>query len=151
MSDRRHPDHTRSTQERTEQTQRLRQPYPSYTDPAYSGQSFYPPPNYGSPPDPNSTHPTEKLPQYWLQGQPPPDQSPQEPEPRATESATLALDRRGRGGGSGYRIGHRPGDRQRHGQKANGGTRTARDAEFAAAGAEDIAITVGERTRTGHH
>ncbi|HEY2086121.1 MAG TPA: MmpS family transport accessory protein [Mycobacterium sp.] len=81
MSDRRHPDHTRSTQERTEQTQRLRQPYPSYTDPAYSGQSSYPPPYYGSPPDPNSTHPTDKLPQYWQQGQPPPDQSPQKPEP----------------------------------------------------------------------
>ena len=81
MSDRRHPDHTRSTQERIEETQRLRQPYPSYTDPAYGGQSFYPPPYYGSPPDPNSTHPTEKLHQYWLQGQPPPVQSPQEPEP----------------------------------------------------------------------
>src|SRR5271168_5086705 len=82
MSDRRLLNHTRSTQQRTEQTQRLRQPYPSYTDPAYGGQSFYPPPNYGSPPDPNSTHPTEKLHQYWLQGQPPPDQSPQEPEHR---------------------------------------------------------------------
>lgn len=81
MSDRRHPDHTRSTQERTEETQRLRQPYPSYTDPAYSGQMFYSPPNYGSPPDLNATHPTDKLPQYWLQGQPPPVQSPQEPEP----------------------------------------------------------------------
>jgi hypothetical protein len=81
MSDRRHPDHTRSTQEWTEQTQRLHQPYPSSTDPAYGGQSLYPPPYYGAPPDPNSTHPTEKLPQYWLQGQPPPDQSPQEPEP----------------------------------------------------------------------
>src|ERR1700728_223481 len=81
MSDRRHPDRTRSTQERTEETQRLRQPYPSYTDPAYGGQSSYPPPYYGSAPDPNSTHPTEKLPQYWLQGQPPPVQSPQEPEP----------------------------------------------------------------------
>ena len=82
MSDRRHPDHTRSSQEATEQTQRLRQPYQSHTDPAYSGQSFYPPPNYGSPPDPNSAHPTERLPQYWLQGQPPPEQSPQDPEPR---------------------------------------------------------------------
>ena len=82
MSDRRHPEHTRSAQERTDQTQRLRRPYPSYTDPAYSGQSYYPPPNYpGSPPDPNSMHPTTKLPQYWLQGQPPPDQTPQEPEP----------------------------------------------------------------------
>jgi hypothetical protein len=81
MSDRRHPDHTRSTQERTEETQRLRQPYPSHTDPAYSGQPSYPPPYYGSPPDPNSTHPTEKLPRYWQQGQPPPDRSPHEPEP----------------------------------------------------------------------
>ncbi len=81
MSERRHPDHTRSIQEPTERTQRLRQPYPSYTDPAYSGQSSYPPPYYGPPPDPNSTHPTDKLPQYWLQGQPPPVQSPQEPEP----------------------------------------------------------------------
>jgi Mycobacterium membrane protein len=82
MSDRHHPDHTRSTQERTEQTQRLHQPYPSYTDPAYSGQSFYPPPYYGPPPGPNSTYPTEKLPRYWQQGQPPPDQAPQEHEPR---------------------------------------------------------------------
>jgi hypothetical protein len=81
MSDRRHPDDTRSAQRGTDQTERIRQPYPSYTDPAYSGQSFYPPPYYGSPPDPNSTHPTDKLPQYWLQGQPPPDQSPQDPEP----------------------------------------------------------------------
>jgi len=29
--------------------------------------------------------------------------------------------------------------------------RTARDAEFAAPGAQDVAIAVGERTRTGHH
>jgi hypothetical protein len=42
---------------------------------------LYSPSYYGTPPDPNATHPTEKLPQYWLHGQPPPDQSPQEPEP----------------------------------------------------------------------
>ncbi|MFZ1165273.1 MmpS family transport accessory protein [Mycobacterium sp.] len=82
MSDRRHPEDTRSAQEWTDQTQRLRQPYSSYTDPAYSGQSFYPPPYYpGSPPDPNSVHPTEKLPRHWQQGQFPPDQPPDEPEP----------------------------------------------------------------------
>jgi hypothetical protein len=81
MSDRRHPDHTRSTQERPDQTQRLHQNYPSYTDPAYSGQSFYPPPYYGSPPDPNATYPTEKLPPYWQQGQPPPNQTPPDQEP----------------------------------------------------------------------
>ncbi|HEY6857288.1 MAG TPA: MmpS family transport accessory protein [Mycobacterium sp.] len=81
MSDRR-PEHTRSTQQGTDQTQRIRQPYPPYTDPAYGGQSFYSPLyNPGSSPDPNSANPTEKLPQYWLQGQPPPDQTTQEPTP----------------------------------------------------------------------
>jgi hypothetical protein len=81
MSDRRHPEDTRSTQERNEQTQRLHQPYQPYVDPAYSGQPSYPPPYYPGPPDPNSANPTDKLPQYWLQGQPPPDQSPQNLEP----------------------------------------------------------------------
>ncbi|BBX45551.1 MmpS family transport accessory protein [Mycobacterium cookii] len=82
MSDRRHPEHTRSSQEWTDQTQRIRQPYPQYTDPAYSGQSYYPPPRYtGSPADPNGANPTDKLPQYWLQGQPPPSQPPEEPTP----------------------------------------------------------------------
>ncbi|HEY1840036.1 MAG TPA: MmpS family transport accessory protein [Mycobacterium sp.] len=81
MSDRRHPEHTRSGQERTDQTQRLHQLYPPYTDPAYGGQSFYPPPDSsGSSPDPNLTNPTDRLPQYWLQGHPPPDQTPQVPE-----------------------------------------------------------------------
>jgi hypothetical protein len=82
MSDRRHPDYARSTQERTEQTQRLPQPYPSYTDPAYGGQSYYPPPYYGSQADPNATYPTQQLPPYWQQGQPPPNQAPQDQEPR---------------------------------------------------------------------
>jgi hypothetical protein len=82
MSDRRHPDYTRSTQERTEQTQRLSQPYRPQVDPAYSGQPYYPPPYYpGSSGDRNSANPTEQLPQYWLQGQPPPGQPPHDPEP----------------------------------------------------------------------
>jgi hypothetical protein len=79
MSDRRHPEYTRSSQQGTDQTQRIHQPHPRYTDPAYSGQSSYPPPYYpGSSPDPNSANPTDKLPQYWLQGQPPPDQTTRE-------------------------------------------------------------------------
>ncbi|MDT5164683.1 MAG: hypothetical protein QOC88_1577 [Mycobacterium sp.] len=82
MSDRRHPGYTRSTQERTEQTQRIQQPYPPYVDPAYSGQPSYPPPYYsGSSQDLNSANTTDRLPQYWLQGEPPPHQPPHEPEP----------------------------------------------------------------------
>jgi hypothetical protein len=82
MSDRRHPEDTRSIQERTEQTQRLHQPYRATVDPAYSGQPSYPPPYYpGTSHDPNSANPTDKLPQYWLQGQPPPNLSQQDPEP----------------------------------------------------------------------
>src|ERR1700728_753978 len=81
MSDRR-PEHTHSTQQGTDQTQRIRQPHPPYTDPAYGGQSFYSPLyNPGSSPDPNSANPTDKLPQYWLRGQAPPDQTTQEPTP----------------------------------------------------------------------
>jgi hypothetical protein len=83
MSDRRHPEHTRSAEQGTDQTQRIHQPHPRYNDPAYSGQSSYPPPYYpGSSPDPNSANPTDKLPQYWLQGQPPPDQTTPESTPR---------------------------------------------------------------------
>ncbi len=74
MSDRRHPEHTRSSQQWTDETQRIRQPYPQSTDPAYGGQSYFPPPRYPGAPDPNASNPTDKLPQYWLQGQPPPDQ-----------------------------------------------------------------------------
>jgi hypothetical protein len=81
MSDRRHPEYTRSAQQGPDQTQRIHQPYPGYTDPAYSGQ-LYPPPYYpGSSSDPNSANPTEKLPQYWLHGQPPPDQTTPESTP----------------------------------------------------------------------
>ena len=82
MSDRRHPEHTRSSQEWTDQTQRIRQPYPQYTDPAYSGQPYYPQPRYpGLSADPNGANPTDRLPQYWLQGQPPPDQPTEGPPP----------------------------------------------------------------------
>lgn len=82
MNDPRRSEQTRSAQEGTEQTQRIRQPYPPYVDPAYSGQSFYPPPYYpGTAPNSNATHPTEQLPRYWTHGQPPPDQPSEEPAP----------------------------------------------------------------------
>jgi hypothetical protein len=80
MNDPRRSEHTRPAQDGTEETRRIRQPYPQYVDPAYSGQSFYPPPYYsGSSPNANATHPTDKIPQYWLHGQPPPDQATEEP------------------------------------------------------------------------
>jgi cytoskeletal protein RodZ len=80
MSDRRHPEHTQSVQRGTDQTERIQQPHPRYTDPAWGNQPHYPP-SYqpGSSPDPNSANPTEKLPQYWLQGQPPPGEPTEEP------------------------------------------------------------------------
>ena len=82
MNDPRRPEHARSTQEGAEETRRIRQPYPQQVDPAYSGQSYYPPPYYpGSSPNTNASNPTEKIPQYWLHGQPPPDQSTEEPAP----------------------------------------------------------------------
>jgi hypothetical protein len=80
MNDPRRSEHTRSAQEWTEETRRIRQPYPQYVDPAYSGQSPYPPPYHlGSSPNANANHPTDKLPQYWLHGQPPPDHPPEQP------------------------------------------------------------------------
>jgi hypothetical protein len=83
MKDPRRSEHARSAHEGTEQTRPIRQPYPQYVDPAYSGQSFYQPPYYaGSAPNANATHPTEKLPRYWMHGQPPPDQPTEEPPPR---------------------------------------------------------------------
>jgi hypothetical protein len=82
MNDPRRSEHARSAQEWTEETRRIRQPYPQYVDPAYSGQSSYSPPYYtGSSPNANANHPTDKIPQYWLDGQPPPDQPPGEPTP----------------------------------------------------------------------
>jgi Mycobacterium membrane protein len=82
MNDPRGSEHTRSAQHGTDQTRQHHQPYPPYPDPPYSGQSSYPPPYYpGSSPNPNATNPTEKLPQYWLHGQPPPDQLTEEPPP----------------------------------------------------------------------
>jgi Mycobacterium membrane protein len=82
MNDPRRSEHAHSAYEGTEQTRRIRQPYPQYVDPAYSGQSSYPPPYYnGSAPGSNATHPTEQLPRYWQHGQPPPDQPPAEIPP----------------------------------------------------------------------
>jgi hypothetical protein len=76
MNDPRRPGHTRSGQRGADQTQQS--PYPPYVDPAYGGQ-VYPPTHYpGSPPNRNATDPTDKLPQYWLQGQPPPEQPTQD-------------------------------------------------------------------------
>ncbi len=73
----RRSEHTRSASEGTEQTERIRQPYPLHTDPAYSGQMQYSSGYHSaSRTDRNAAHPTEKLPPYWLYGQPPPDQPP---------------------------------------------------------------------------
>jgi hypothetical protein len=85
MNEPRRSEHTRSAQEGTEQTQRIRQPYPPYTDPAYSGQTSYSPGYYsGSATERNA--PTEKLPSYWLYGQPPPDQPPEGPGPKRSKT-----------------------------------------------------------------
>jgi len=82
MNDPHRSEHGRSAQQGTEETRRIRQPYPQYVDPAYSGQSYYSPPYYpGYAPNANATNPTEQLPQYWLHGQPPPDQPTEEPPP----------------------------------------------------------------------
>jgi cytoskeletal protein RodZ len=68
MNDQRRPEHT--------------EPYPPYADPAYSGQSYYPPAYYPGPsPNPTQSNPTHKLPQYWMESQPPPEQPTQGPEP----------------------------------------------------------------------
>lgn len=89
MSDRRHPEQARSTDERNEQTRRLHQPYQPSVDPAYGGQPSYPPPYYGGPAqDPNAANPTDRLPQYWTQGQsptgrPPHDHDPDPEKPKA--------------------------------------------------------------------
>jgi Mycobacterium membrane protein len=74
------PEHARSAHQGAGPTEQPRQPYPAYADPAYSGQSYYPPAYYsGLSPNPTETTSTEKLPQYWQQGQPPLDQPTQEP------------------------------------------------------------------------
>ncbi len=82
MRDPRRPEQTRTAQQGTDQTQQSREPSSRYADPAYSSQSFYPPAYYpGHSPNSNATDRTDKLPQYWLHGQPPPDQLPPEPAP----------------------------------------------------------------------
>jgi hypothetical protein len=80
MNDPRRPEHTHSARQGAEPSERPRQPYPAYADPAYRGQSYYPPAYYPAPsPNPTETTSTERLPQYWLQDQPSPDQPTQEP------------------------------------------------------------------------
>jgi MmpS family membrane protein len=82
MNDPRRPEHVRSARRGADPTEQPRQPYPPYADPAYSGQSYYPPAYYPDPsPNPTETSPTEKLPQYWLQGEPPPDEHTHEGTP----------------------------------------------------------------------
>ncbi|MBO0878990.1 MAG: hypothetical protein J2P17_01110 [Mycobacterium sp.] len=82
MNDPRRPEHVRSARRGASPAEQPRQPYPPYADPVYSGQSYYPPAYYpgassGPLPDPAETSPTEKLPQYWLQGQPPDPHTPE--------------------------------------------------------------------------
>jgi hypothetical protein len=80
MNDGRRPGQTRTARQGANQTQQRDQPYPRYADPAYSAQSFYRPADYpGYSQNPDETDRTDKLPQYWLHGQPPPDQPPPEP------------------------------------------------------------------------
>jgi hypothetical protein len=72
-------------------TERLHQPYPVHTDPAYVGQTPYWPaygPGYLSTPGPNLTesNPTERLPQYWQQGHAPGETGPQVPPPEGPKS-----------------------------------------------------------------
>jgi hypothetical protein len=82
MNDSRRLGHTRSARRRANPGEQLPEPYPLYADPAYSGQSYYPPAYHPRPsPDPTEASPTEKLPRYWLQGEPPPDQRTQEATP----------------------------------------------------------------------
>jgi hypothetical protein len=82
MNDPRRPGHARSARRGADPSEQPRQPYPPYADPAYGGQPYYPPAYYPGPsPDPIETSPTEKLPQYWLQGEPPLDQRTQEATP----------------------------------------------------------------------
>jgi hypothetical protein len=82
MNDPRRPEHVRSVRRGTKPTEQPRQPYPPHADPTYSGDSYYPPAYYPNrSPNPTETSPTEKLPQYWLQDQPPPDQQTQDGTP----------------------------------------------------------------------
>lgn len=75
MTDPRRPRRSGQARQGLEATE-PRADYQPRTDPAYSGQVPYGP-TYGSavPPqrDPNATAPTDRLPEYWLQGHSPPD------------------------------------------------------------------------------
>lgn len=78
MNDSRRPEPVRSARRGGDPTEQPRQPYPPHADPAYSGQSYYPPAYYpDTSPTATETSPTEKLPQYWLQGQPSDQRTPE--------------------------------------------------------------------------
>jgi hypothetical protein len=82
MNDPRRPEHVRSARRGADPTEQPRQPYPPYADSAFGGESYYPPAYYpGLSPKSTETSPTEKLPQYWLHGQPPPGQRTPEATP----------------------------------------------------------------------
>lgn len=86
MTDPRRPRQADQARQGPESTEPLRQPYPLYTDPAYTGQTPYWPaygPAYLHAPGPNLTesNPTDRLPRYWQQGQPPPGEPPPEAVP----------------------------------------------------------------------
>lgn len=86
MNDPRRLEQTRASRSGGDPTDRLRQQYAPYDDPAYSGYSPYSPPYYQGPrygPNATQLNPTEKLPQYWMQDQagPEPLSAPDRPKP----------------------------------------------------------------------
>jgi hypothetical protein len=76
MNDPRRPEQNRPVRHGGEPTERLGRPFSARDDPAYAGESFYPPPQHPG----ASSSPTDRLPQYWPQGQPAParDEQPSE-------------------------------------------------------------------------
>lgn len=77
MNDPRRPDQTRRPGD--EPNQGFRHSSSPYTDPAYADQSAYAPPqDQGTAASPTASHPTGRLPQYWLQDQGAPDQPTQQ-------------------------------------------------------------------------
>lgn len=73
MSDPRRPWRSNPSRQESDSTEPLRNSSSRNTDPAYSSQPSYPP---YPPPSPTQSNPTERLPQYWQQGSPPPDSPP---------------------------------------------------------------------------
>lgn len=93
MTDPRRPGQPDQARHGSEATQPRGDRYQAYSDPAYSGQVPYSS-SYGSagrPPPSTESNPTERLPQYWLEGQPPEWQHGQPPQggsPRPERSKT---------------------------------------------------------------